>query len=947
MSSTPLNPATQEDDPVARRTGGVAVVVIHGVADQRPGETLKSVVELMTAASPPGVRYTATDSLDFAIHVDPMGPHPRDAFDGPAPAAHTLVAAGPGAATPDGRKRHWVKSLLQSFKSDFHRPPDASDDPVDVSWAVRRARARLADRQAAQAVARESAGVEAVLCPAKTPVDHTGTRADRGLQFTAYLLTKALRNRAPSEDYATRRTRMTRHGATETTQVDLYEMYWADLSRLAGSVPAIVSELFTLIFRLSNLGRDTVAEACHYASANRTAPNRRWRALSFCQALLDWSFTNILAQLFAQLLLVGALILLFGLATPDSAPDTASGNAIRPYLRAAGVVFIILAFGIATYFVRAGARWRPIGVAVWLVQIGISMLVVPDSPWAYAFTLIVALSVAYDWMLRAADERFPFVLVAGRFLWTGLVAWMGWHILFAPTDGTAWDRVLHGTLAGFELLLLLIKWWWIVAAAVIVVWAALSISTARRPYDQRASAATGRLATLVSFAVFIATTMSLWAVLETPVEKAIETSRYDPVIWTTQPALSIAEMQARSAADPSFCYADHLAHPFANVFLGCRFDASTAMFASVAVLLVLILGYLILTVLPSVLAELSWTRSQQKGADQRLGLWLTSLYRWLDGMVLVVTLVGAVAVVGFAIDAWTQDVSDPFSVPVTRYSRDALHYLIFPATTAFAALSAFGRYLSRTVPGLRGPLDAALDVDNYFREFPRTRIPRARIFSRYRALMRHLRDQGYDRVVIVSHSQGTVISAEFLRFISSESTDNRRHDRQPRLRELMGCEVRLLTLGCPLRQLYATRFPTYYQWVLDQSGDVNGPHAADIGVEVWANAFGSGDYVGRWLWSAAATPPDGFHPMLDRIAPDAHFGRQSVYQPFAAIPLPHGALGHRRYYETCTGFGAHTHYFDLPATSQPKDRSIVAYLIDELIAGDHVVPAAPATAASA
>ena len=32
-------------------------------------------------------------------------------------------------------------------------------------------------------------------------------------------------------------------------------------------------------------------------------------------------------------------------------------------------------------------------------------------------------------------------------------------------------------------------------------------------------------------------------------------------------------------------------------------------------------------------------------------------------------------------------------------------------------------------------VDIALDVDNYFREFPRRHIPRARMFSRFHALV--------------------------------------------------------------------------------------------------------------------------------------------------------------------------------------------------------------------
>ena len=44
-------------------------------------------------------------------------------------------------------------------------------------------------------------------------------------------------------------------------RADVFEMYWADLSRLRGSVTSIVAELFTLLFHLSQLGVDALSLA--------------------------------------------------------------------------------------------------------------------------------------------------------------------------------------------------------------------------------------------------------------------------------------------------------------------------------------------------------------------------------------------------------------------------------------------------------------------------------------------------------------------------------------------------------------------------------------------------------------------------------------------------------------------------------------------------------------
>ena len=73
------------------------------------------------------------------------------------------------------------------------------------------------------------------------------------------------------------------------------------------------------------------------------------------------------------------------------------------------------------------------------------------------------------------------------------------------------------------------------------------------------------------------------------------------------------------------------------------------------------------------------------------------------------------------------------------------------------------------VQALRTPLDAALDVDIHFREFPRKAIPRVRIAERYVALLEFVVDRGYERIVIVAHSQGSVITAELLRYLQQRA----------------------------------------------------------------------------------------------------------------------------------------------------------------------------------
>src|SRR6185503_1713014 len=157
------------------------------------------------------------------------------------------------------------------------------------------------------------------------------------------------------------------------------------------------------------------------------------------------------------------------------------------------------------------------------------------------------------------------------------------------------------------------------------------------------------------------------------------------------------------------------------------------------------------------------------------------------------------------------------------------------------------------------------DVDNHLREHPRERNPRARICARYVSLLRYIckwKDpddgRGYDAVLIVSHSQGTVITAYLLRFLNREP--DAELDKLYPERAEKHIPIYLLTVGCPLRQLYSLRFPHLYRWARHtdlNKWDKDDPlHIPDdqfpdpqaLGVAVWMNAFRSGDYVGRYLW---------------------------------------------------------------------------------------------------
>ena len=835
----------------------VAVIAVHGVADQRAGDTARAIASLMVNAGHPAAHYTQGDCDSFILAV---------------PLLPSMVPSRPlaeeGTGEPQPSMRQGRKALQQSARSDFQRP----------GWIT----APAAREGPAQAKA--AAVPEAGLRP-PPPSPPSLVQADPGLAFSDYLLFKAQRNGATDEAYEGARIRMTRRaeGDARVQQVDVHEMYWADLSRLSGALPRIVTELFTMVFRLSRLGRDTVDQAARSAREAKASrkPAARWLTwLARVQIALDWAFASVLANLFVQLLLVGLLIAGLGQAVPHV---DAVRKVVAWALPALGAWWFCYRYAETTAgrIATIASALAAVGLLHWL-----------PAHWVLGVAWLALLALLCDYGLRVANARFPAARSAGLFfLAATAVALLGLLAADHAADLHSWVRAGVRTV---EFLLLAIVAWWAAAAVALLAWLVLGELAARDGPAARASVATGRLGLFVSVAAFVALVMALWALLTTLVEMGGAYTDYRPLFF---------------AVDGSYEWVK------AAKFLHDRYENSTESFALAAGLTLGLVVYLVVVFVPSVLAEIKAT----VGTSQTLGRWLSAGYRQLDTFVALLVIASVLAACGVGVllllarfDVFPGGWIGALSERVAGLSKDVLKPLVLSAATAAAALSIFGGLLSRYAPWLRAPLDVALDVDNHFREFPRRAIPRARIFSRYVALLEHVAAQGYDRVVIVAHSQGTVISAELLRYLqhrAGKQGEAGASDRVTRLWSQLRGRVDLLTAGCPLRQLYAARFPELYAWALQARQGQSGPAAADVGVGRWINVYTTGDYVGRWLWCDA--PP----------AVDTVNGKPTLYDPCCA---PGAGTSAER--DVCLGSGAHTHYFEQP---QP----LVAACIDQLVAG--------------
>ena len=433
----------------------------------------------------------------------------------------------------------------------------------------------------------------------------------------------------------------------------------------------------------------------------------------------------------------------------------------------------------------------------------------------------------------------------------------------SPASATAW--VAGALRAADVLLLVLVPFWGVMALALAAVavcgtWAIRSAGTAPMREQMHRTVSTGWLGLLLSLGIFMAFGMALWAVLDNPLRGMAFVFDYQPIRF--------GEKSVPLAAD---------------LFLSSRFQSATVMFAFIAICVGLLVIMLILVLLPSIAVELRLVRGD---VPQRLKAWLSrgySLFDWTIAgwaylFVLVIWLGAALTLVlvGFRVrgSEFPYDLTCAY-LTLQGWSGKGLSWVVFPVVGATTGLIAIGGVALKQLQALRVPLDIALDVDNHFREFPRRAMPRVRIFERYIAELEMVLARGYRRIVIVAHSQGTVITADLLRYLQQrlKLEPTTQTDRLAQLGlALENADVSLLTVGCPLRQLYARRFPDLYHWVVADLGDgTTGPDHTELGIKCWLNRWGAADYVGRWLWEHSGAPIDT---------------------------------------DKCTGADAHTHYFE-------------------------------------
>jgi pimeloyl-ACP methyl ester carboxylesterase len=309
--------------------------------------------------------------------------------------------------------------------------------------------------------------------------------------------------------------------------------------------------------------------------------------------------------------------------------------------------------------------------------------------------------------------------------------------------------------------------------------------------------------------------------------------------------------------------------------------------------------------LPSALTERYPLRNEQvpprnstNTKTLRMGTWLS---RGLD----------ATSTVTFLL--W----SSVFLTPIVVYCLSLHWRSILSESVKWLLLAAPSGALLAIIVKYGSPvLGVILDVDTYLRTSPDKETPRAKIFERYASTLRYLaqfRDEdghGYDSVVIVAHSLGSLITADLLLFLRDQGDPELAAFGLAGNQEQGSISVQLLTMGSPIRQLLNRFFPYLYDWARSEPDNSLHPLPAPtmvppptiavaalpnpkhFALTKWVNVYRSGDYVGRSLW---------LDEWYFRTDPKLNNGR---------YPNPIHVATNDTCSEMCIGAGAHTHYWD-------------------------------------
>jgi hypothetical protein len=681
-------------------------------------------------------------------------------------------------------------------------------------------------------------------------------------------------------------------------RVRVYEMFWADLSRAQGSVQRLFYLLFAITLQVSTIGREALAGLPDTDDA-KTMRIRRWlgRALSAGSYWLVYVLTSLVVAMVGLAVTVNLLLLL-------------NGNRVTSWavLVLVGLIVVAAAWWIAERIYRGGWTFDR-----------------PDAPWAYTpqvanpwpsravIALGVGLAGAAFWLGLASQKEFPLqltylLLVASaasaigvatatrapvddpqqgaagrrrvrRVICGGFAAVPAGAMVLAAAAGDLVGNPPVSNVAGGGVTaraataLTMVsfgafRFAWIVLLVLTLACALLATALRfrRAPADEhRRVSATVMLALMLGpllYAIGAATAFLVFAAL----------SRFYPDYAKTWPGnyrpRALGDTFYQPLNDGSTKLADTAAWGYAVVRGTIQPVGVGLVCVSVALV---VLGVFFRRYLRSFRARNRYASAADVSIDQGNSFTRAFMTSGSDGIYCGIYVVMVALAVLAAIVFWTvpwapiQDLGDGFAkiaVPLAY----ALAVMAI-AGIGLRNVGIVGRLGGGFTTNLGRALDLVYDITTYLRAAnPAIVPPRVQMVARYRAVLRRVASERPKHVVVMAHSQGTILTLAAL-------LGDRNHS--PRFGPPAGAEappapLTFLSYGSPVMQTYEQRFPTRFQvWT--------SPHVlADSVITRWLNVFRAGDYIGRGVGEHDSYDPavttSGVHLQERCLGPGHHTG---------------------------------------------------------------------------
>lgn len=669
-----------------------------------------------------------------------------------------------------------------------------------------------------------------------------------------YLQEPAIRQE-PGIPYETSQLR----GKTAAAQVDTFEVYWADLSRVGIGILGLLQALFWLPYNLIQTGiehlrRADLLDTKVVDESKGAAPPQTTSYRKF----LAWHARFMRALLFGgppvlEMLKLATLPLLIPAAVLES-----KGGEPPSWLVPLLVLTYLLAvvFGISK-LLKAGPTNALILIPVPVTLIAV-WLCVPYSGlqvWTALLGLVICSILLMA--LKHFDFGGPLCLV-----WICYVAGLCYVVC-----GTSVTEVkVRATQVVESLGILLYLTWCLVLLMIILGWLSrvhFFVDSKREKIPNGSVAWPLRVGQTLATTILLVALTASWAIASNiatqggvfPSEDSYShRSVHESVSWHLYKQSS---GRVKLPGKGPFEYIndkDETKHS--------RFTPDSSTVLVVSLLASGALVFLLLLLAPSLYCELRHPEAGDSRYSKSLGDWLDESLIWVRVLPDCFLLLVFVSVGGIMANTTVAE--------ALRTQSYSLFLLVSGSAVGIAGLTALAGQLKAISSSLRPILDIVLDVLNYL-------VPKGSketMVARYKLLLSHLGRENYSVIIIAAHSLGSVLTLDVLSEVESKQS--------------LDLDAKyLVTYGSPLRQLIGRFLPAYYESEIcghPAEGTFN-PHPKTdwLGVKRWTNFYRSGDYVGREIWRIddSRFDPDGLE-----------------YTELSA--------GRR---EVCLGPGAHTHYW--------------------------------------